>query len=91
MHSIELHKRAQKALRSIPADRARQIVAAIGELVYLDNPVNHPNVRLMEGDWSGSARMRVGSYRVIFELVGEISASCPIRVTHIGPRGDIYG
>ena len=45
----------------------------------------------MEGEWEGSARMRIGSYRVIFELAGEADATCFIRVTHIGPRGDIYG
>ncbi len=91
MHPLELHKRAQKALRSIPSDRAKQIIKAIRELIDLDDPSNHPNVRLMEGEWAGSMRMRIGSYRVIFELVGEVNASCLIRVTHIGPRGGIYG
>ena len=91
MHPIEFHKRALKALRCIPADRARQIIIGIGELAHLANPAAHPNVRVMEGEWEGSVRMRIDTYRVILKLVREANATCLIRVTHIGPRGDIYG
>jgi mRNA-degrading endonuclease RelE of RelBE toxin-antitoxin system len=45
----------------------------------------------MEGEWEGSMRMRIGSYRVIFEVIEEINMNCIIRVTHIGPHGGIYG
>jgi mRNA interferase RelE/StbE len=91
MHSLDFHKRAQKALQSIPPDRAKQIIGAVRELVYLDNPRTHLNVRAMEGEWEGSMRMRIGSYRVIFEVIEEINMTFIIRVTHIGPRGGIYG
>lgn len=88
MHRLELHQRARKALRSIPAERVRQILAAIEDLSHLADPMTHPNVRPMQGDWEGSSRMRVGSYRVIFELAGDAAdADVLIRVTHIGSRG----
>lgn len=90
MHPLELHKRAQKALRNIPPNRVQQIIGVIRELVHLDNPSTHPNVCSMGGEWEGSMGMRIGSYRVIFEVVGEMSPTCLIRVTHIGPRGGVY-
>jgi mRNA-degrading endonuclease RelE of RelBE toxin-antitoxin system len=91
MHPVEFHKRARKALQSIPVERVRQILTAIEELSHLTDPMTHPNVRPMQGDWEGSCRMRVSSYRVIFQLVGEADGVWLIRVTHVGSRGDVYG
>ena len=92
MHRVEFHKRARKALKRIPKERASQILAAIDRLAELPNPASHPNVRLMHGEWSGFSRMRVGSYRVIFRVREQESAAEVkiIAVTHIGARGDVY-
>jgi len=92
MHLVSYHKRAQKALRSIPSARARSIVESINRIADLDDPTSDSNVRMMTGEWHGSWRLRVGEYRVIFDLTatGEGDAELVVFLTHIGSRGGIY-
>lgn len=49
----------------------------------------------MKGDWLGSWRMRIGSYRAIFAIVPDLERESDeglllILVQAIGPRGDVY-
>ena len=93
MHRVEFHRRVLRALKRMPQDRSRQIVSAIEELASIESPATHRNVRTMQGDFASSHRMRVGDYRVIFQLADDPnskSGTLLISVTHTGPRGDIY-
>jgi mRNA interferase RelE/StbE len=95
MHRLELTRRAIRAMRRIPQDRVRQIVGALEALAALPDPTTHQNVKAMKGDWEGSWRMRIGSYRAIFAIVpdperGPDGGLLLILVEAVGPRGDIY-
>ena len=66
-------------------------MAAIKELSETEDPTTHHNVRQMSGDWGGHWRMRVGDYRVIFQLRPlDAEERFHIYITHIGTRGDVY-
>ena len=93
MHKIKFHRRAQRAMRRIPANRSAQILAAIDGLAAMEDPASHRNVLRMKGDMEGRMRMRVGEYRVIFRLKdGEGGGqTLVILVADVGPRGGIYG
>ncbi len=92
MHQLRYHKRALKTLKQIPSQQAVQIVAAADVLASTLDPTTHPGVKIMRGQWKGSRRLRVGPYRIIFEVLpddaeGEIVI---IFVTSIGSRRDVY-
>jgi mRNA-degrading endonuclease RelE of RelBE toxin-antitoxin system len=99
MHRLELARRALRSLRRIPQDRARSIFAALDELAALPDPSTHPNVKAMKGDWKGCLRIRIGSYRAVFQLSDDPLAESEVEandkprlisVLVVGPRGDIY-
>ncbi len=88
-----------RSLRRMPQDRARRILADLDELTSLPEPSTHPNVKAMKGDWRGCLRIRIGSYRAIFQLAHDPLAGSEadpvdklllITVLVVGPRGDIY-
>jgi len=95
MHRLELTRGALRAMRRIPQDRVRQIFGALEELAVLPDPTTHQNVKAMKGDWQGSWRMRIGSYRAIFAVVPDPERETGeglllILVQAVGSRGDIY-
>ena len=99
MHRVELSRRTMRSLRRIPRDRAQNVLEVLDELAALPDPATHHNVRLMKGDWRGCLRIRIGSYRAIFELIADPTADPEanpadnpllISVVAVGPRGDIY-
>ena len=95
MHRLELSRRAMRSLRRIPKDRARSILEALDELAALPEPATQPNVKAMKGDWKGCLRIRIGSYRAIFELHADPLTDPAdnlllISVVALGPRSDIY-
>jgi len=61
-------------------DRIRQLEA-------LENPLRHKDVRDLEGKFQGYYRLRIGEYRLIFELA---PAMRKINVLAIAPRGKAY-
>jgi len=65
----------------------------VDELALLGAPTEHLNVKVMRGGWQGSLRLRVGDYRVVFEL--SPGSGCEelavLLVTHVGSRGEVYG
>lgn len=90
MREISLHRHAANYLGRMPADRKTQIIAALESLCPLIRPGDHPNVKVMQGEWADLWRMRVGALRVIFRI-GQIPGGGEvIDVLQIGPRGDIY-
>jgi mRNA interferase RelE/StbE len=81
---LEITKPALRALRSSPANVARLIRAKLDELA-VDPAALRRNVRPLRG--RPGYRLRVGDWRVIFELDYEERR---LVVLDIGPRGGIY-
>jgi mRNA interferase RelE/StbE len=80
---IEWKKSTQKDLRKLPANVAERIVEAVENLS--DNPFPQGIEKL-----SGSQhayRIRIGDYRVIFEVVRE---SKLVEVQRVRHRKDVY-
>ena len=89
MREIALHRKADKSLDRIPEQRRDQIFMSIEEVARLDDVLEHVNVKKLSGNLSEQYRLRVGSYRVVFELRenGEIEI---LFINFIGTRGDAY-
>ncbi|MNW58167.1 Plasmid stabilization system protein [compost metagenome] len=52
-----------------------------------DAPYSHANTKKMKGSEKDVYRLRVGSYRIIYEIINN---ELIIFVVRVGPRGDIY-
>lgn len=75
---------AEKALDKVQADRQRQILSRLKELAA--DPTNRgADVKPLAG--SGSLRLRVGDYRILFSLD---EAERIMTVELIRTRGDVY-
>ena len=90
MYRVEFYKKAEKALKKMPRDRASKVLKSIRDLASLEDPLSHRQVIVMQGDWAGFCRMRVGSYRVIFKVNAKNQTQV-LFIYHIGSRGDVYG
>ena len=85
MANIVVHRRARKYPERMDARIKTQLIAKLE--VLAQNPESAPNVKPMEGDFTGYFRLRHGDLRVIYEWD---KAQDTIIISHIGPRGDIY-
>ena len=81
-YSIEVAPSARKALRKLPLPMRRRIQIAIDELA--DNPFP-PGVKKLHGDQA--YRIRVGDYRVIYDVEHR---RLIILVIRIGHRREVY-
>ena len=80
---IQWRNSIKKDLRSLPRQEVARVVSAVGELA--DKPLPHRSQKL-----SGSERtyrIRVGDYRVIYEVFPE---SRIIEVQRVRHRKDVY-
>ena len=85
MALFEIHWRhsTKKDLRHIPRDDVSRIIAAAAKLA--DEPLPHGSEKLAGSDHT--YRIRVGDYRVVYELLRVASAVEIQRVRH---RKDVY-
>jgi len=84
MYRILFTKSADKALRKMPRDVAQRIRERLDH-VAADPYANHPNVTKLQN--RPGYRLRVGDWRVIYEIGG---GELIILVLRIGPRGGVY-
>jgi mRNA interferase RelE/StbE len=81
-YTISIKRSAQKSLADLPNKTYEKVKSAILELS--DNPRPHGSSKLTNRDgW----RIRIGDYRVIYEINDK---EVTILVLAIGHRGDIY-
>ncbi len=81
-YSIEIKASAAKALRRIPLEARRRLVDAIDRLA--DEPAAGGTLK---GEFSGLRRLRVGDYRIVYEVIGN---ELTILVVRIGHRREVY-
>jgi mRNA interferase RelE/StbE len=82
-YAIEFKPSADKALKRLPAEAQRRIVAAVERLA--ENPRPTGAVKL-QGE-ERTYRLRVGDYRVIYDIHDEMLIVVVLRVAH---RKDAY-
>ncbi|MEO5715719.1 MAG: type II toxin-antitoxin system RelE/ParE family toxin [Luteolibacter sp.] len=82
-YRVEVAKGVEKDLRKIPAKDVARIIGAIEKLA--DNPQPQGSVKLSGYDIE--YRIRVGDYRVIYQIHDSVLV---VLVIEVGHRKDIY-
>lgn len=83
-YKIEIDKKAQKFLTTVPSVERERILNEIDSLA--DNPRKHGVIKLKESDPS-EYRTRQGNYRIIFQIKDD---RLIVLVIRIFIRGDEY-
>lgn len=83
MFEIQIEKAAEKQLRRIPTPMHERIVNAILPLAENPRPPGSKKLSSSANDW----RIRVGDYRVLYEIAEEIRIVKIFKVAH---RRDVY-
>jgi mRNA interferase RelE/StbE len=84
MYTVLTTKSFNKAIAKLPANWQKRIVAKIKEIAV--NPYA-PNKNLTKLQGRDAYRLRVGDWRVIYELHDD---RLVMLVLEVGPRGGIY-
>lgn len=82
IYSLSIKQSAAKALAKIEGEDRQRIINAIDQLKT--NPVAGS---VLKGEFSGLRRIRVGNYRVVYEVQDE---KLVILVIRIGHRREVY-
>ena len=84
MYRILFTKSASRAMRTIPRDVAQRIRDRLGQIAA-DPYVDHSNVTRLQN--RPGYRLRVGDWRVLYELERE---QLVVIVFRVGSRGEAY-
>lgn len=84
MYQVEYTRDALKALKAMPRNVSSQIVGKI-EILAAEPFATNNNVRKLVG--REAFRLRVGDWRVIYEIEG---GRLVIHVLAVAPRGGVY-
>ena len=82
-YTVEIARRAIKSIAGLPRNEQRRVRAAIDLLSDEPRP---PNCIALAGEES-VYRVRVGDYRILYEV---IDARLVIHVIRVGHRRDVY-
>jgi mRNA interferase RelE/StbE len=81
-YSVRIKASAAKALRKLPQKTRHRLVSAIDRLA------EEPSAgSVLKGEFSGLRRLRVGRFRIIYEVIGE---DLTVLVVRIGDRREVY-
>jgi mRNA interferase RelE/StbE len=83
LYGVELTNKAEKSLKRLPADHQVRVANVLIQLKT--NPKPH-GVKKLKGEWD-VYRIRVGDYRVVYEIFEQ---EIRVVVIAIGHRRDIY-
>jgi mRNA interferase RelE/StbE len=83
IYRIEWKSSAIKELKRIDKSKVPRIIIAVESLVANPRPVD---VRKLKGS-ERSFRIRVGDYRIVYEILDDSLVVCIIRIRH---RKDVY-
>ena len=74
----EVYVNADKAL-------AKKITRCLQQLEQ--TPRSHPNIKALKGDYAGYYRYRIGDYRIIYSMDGELVQVLVVAIAH---RSEAY-
>jgi mRNA interferase RelE/StbE len=83
MHRILLERGAERDLRRLSAEMHTRTIAAIQGLAANPRPPGCRKLAGSKNDW----RIRVGDYRVVYEIANEIRV---VRVNRVRHRREVY-
>lgn len=81
-YSVSIKQSALKSLRNIAYEDQLRIIEAIDQL-----KINPAAGGVLKGEYSGLRRIRIGSYRVVYEVH---DAQLTVLVIRIGHRREVY-
>jgi mRNA interferase RelE/StbE len=79
MHEVVLAAQAERDLKRLPAALFRRVIAAVRALAAAPRP---PGARKLHGSGRDDYRIRVGDYRVLYEVDDKARAVRIMRVRH---------
>jgi mRNA interferase RelE/StbE len=83
-YKVVIADKAKKNIKRLDKQTQTRIVKAIKKLA--ENP--RPNgCKALQGEFKGLTRIRIGDYRIIYEIVDNMLI---ITVLTVAPRGGIY-
>jgi mRNA interferase RelE/StbE len=83
MYQILVEKRAQRDLKDLSADLFKQVIDHIQALSKNPRPAGCRKIVGSQSDW----RIRVGTYRVIYEILDREKT---VRIYRVKHRKDVY-
>ena len=83
MYRVVVERSAEKDLRRLPLDVRSRVADALRSLVDDPRPVGSRKLAGTKHDW----RIRVGDYRVIYEIADSIRV---VRVYRVRHRREVY-
>ncbi|KAF0162001.1 MAG: hypothetical protein FD157_4014 [Rhodocyclaceae bacterium] len=81
-YSVSIKQSAAKAIDKLPREDRLRIITAIDQLKI--NPIAGS---VLKGEFSGLRRIRIGSYRVVYEVQEQ---KLVVLVVRIGHRREVY-
>jgi mRNA interferase RelE/StbE len=85
--SVEFTPNARKKLERLEDKLFNRIFSKIGLLESMVNPLDQKDMRLLEGEFEGLYRFRVGEYRILLEFN---TIHKRIVIHSVLPRGRAY-
>jgi mRNA interferase RelE/StbE len=82
-YAIEIEPRAQRQIRALPRDVQRRLTDALAQLAEQPRP---PDARRLAGH-DRIYRIRVGAYRILYEIEDRIRI---VLVIEVGHRREVY-
>ena len=76
-YKLEFKKTATKELNSLPNKEIKRILQSIDQLVENPRPINSKKLSASEG-----YRLRVGDYRILYEIHDQVLIIYIIRIAH---------
>ena len=83
MHKVYLEQAAEKGLKRLSAEDFKRVISHIKGLAEIPRPAGCRKITGSERDW----RIRVGDYRIIYEIDDKAKAVRVMRVRH---RREVY-
>lgn len=83
MYQVVVERSAEKDLKRLSAETQSRVVAALRSLAKNPRPAGSRKLAGMKSDW----RIRVGDYRIIYEIADVIRI---VRVHRIRHRREVY-
>ena len=83
MYAILLERSAERDLRRLSAEIHERVIAAIRGLAANPRPPGCRKLTGSQNDW----RIRIGDYRVVYEIANDIRV---VRVNRVRHRREVY-